>query len=419
MAKARKVRRPRSSRAWLISMLWQQPLYAIPFALFFGTLFGAGGGWESYWSAYKVSLVFSYVIGLSVWATETFVISRLRPDEGPRRIPLWAEILTFVGVSVLASMVGAVIVHFTFAPGMLENIRSFFITAMFSVLFGLLVTALIYGVIFYRQALQRARADQELNMARRIQRSFLISNFPRRPRLEVHAVNWSSREVSGDFYDVVPAGDEGLLIAIADVSGKGVPAALLSSMLQASLRTQAGAERSVAAMMGRINTLVCKRADTGQFATFFLASIDERDLTLRYTNAGHNFPVLLSRNGRRLLDKGGTVVGMAEQLSWAEEEIALLPGDRLILYTDGVSEAADASGDMYGEDRLYALLESIGPDLTAPAMVDRVLDALREFLGEVEPADDVTVLAVRVLDPARRVLATPPARDAASAATRG
>lgn len=119
--------------------------------------------------------------------------------------------------------------------------------------------------------------------------------------------------MSGDFYDVVVPGDDRVLLAIADVSGKGVPAALLSAMLQASLRTQAALALSPAAMMHVINALACQRAVTGQFATFFLASIDEPLLTLRFTNAGHNFPVLLRAGGaRELLETGGLVVGMME-----------------------------------------------------------------------------------------------------------
>jgi hypothetical protein len=380
---------------WLINILWQQPLWAIPFALFFGTLFG-GAQWPSYWRAYKTSLLFAYVIGFSIWATETFVMQRLRPEGAPRRIPMWAEIVAFAGVSVVASMAAAVVAHFTFFPGMMGGPRAILVTVMFALVFATLVTGIIYTVFFYRQSLQRARADQELDMARRIQRSFLLSSFPERPRLEIHAINWSSREVSGDFYDVVPVGEDGVLIAVADVSGKGVPAALLSSMLQASLRTQAGAVESVAEMMRRINTLVCQRTETGQFATFFLAWIDERSLRLRYTNAGHNFPVLLTNGGRRLLEAGGTVVGMMEGLEWAEGEVELSAGDRLVLYTDGVSEAADASGEMYGEERLYALLDSLPKELAAPQIVERVLEGLRGHLGDVEPGDDVTVLALRV-----------------------
>jgi serine phosphatase RsbU (regulator of sigma subunit) len=407
--------RPRANaRRWFFNVLWQQPLYAIPFAVFFGLLFG-GGEWSSYVRAYKISLVFAYTIGFSVWATEAFLMSRYRPEGGPRRIPLWGEILTFMGVSIVASMLASVIAHFTFMPGMLGGVRGVLLTVMFTFLFAGLVTGIVYVNMFYHQAIERARSDQELSLARRIQRSFLLSQFPSRARIDVHAVNWSSREVSGDFYDVVPVGEEGLLIAVADVSGKGVPAALLSSMLQASVRTLAGAERSVAAIIQKVNALMCQRPDTGQFVTFFLAWVDERSLTLRYTNAGHNFPVLLRKSGRKLLELGGTVVGIAEGLQWVEDEIALEPGDRLVLYTDGVSEAVNAAGEMFGEERLYQLLDRSSPESSAPELVDHVLKGLRGFLGEVEPNDDVTVLALRVLDGAP-VQAAPPRPDTRTAA---
>jgi phosphoserine phosphatase RsbU/P len=182
------------------------------------------------------------------------------------------------------------------------------------------------------------------------------------------------------------------------VSGKGVPAALLSSMLQASLRTQAAIVSSPAKMTTILNALACQRAVTGQFATAFLATIDEPTLTLRYTNAGHNFPVLLRADGtRELLETGGLVVGMMEGLPYDEGVVQLATGDRLLLYTDGVSEAANASGEMFGEDRLYALLDGLPRALPAEGIVGRVLDGVRAFLGETEAGDDITVMALRVL----------------------
>ncbi|MFI5371913.1 MAG: PP2C family protein-serine/threonine phosphatase, partial [Candidatus Eisenbacteria bacterium] len=217
--------------------------------------------------------------------------------------------------------------------------------------------------------------------------------------VDVHAENVSSREVSGDFYDVVSAGDGTLLLTIADVSGKGVPAALLSSMLQASLRTQAVSAVSPAAMMTIVNRMACDRGTTGQFATLFLAAVDERAMTLRYTNAGHNFPVLLRGDGRRmLLEDGGLLVGMLPAAEYAEGRVMLKPGDRLVLYTDGVTEAVDANGVMFGEERLYAMLESLPLDLTARGIVERVLSAVRGFLDEIEPGDDITVMAMRVME---------------------
>src|SRR5207247_5752302 len=109
--------------------------------------------------------------------------------------------------------------------------------------------------VFYRRAMERAGTERELQLARRIQRSFLLTEFPRRPRIEVHAVNISSKEVSGDFYDVVATAGDGLLFVVADVSGKGVPAALLSSMLQGLVRIQSDAMPSPAAVMRTLNAL--------------------------------------------------------------------------------------------------------------------------------------------------------------------
>ena len=238
------------------------------------------------------------------------------------------------------------------------------------------------NALLLRERVAVARFEQELDLARRIQRTSLLSEFPPVPRCEVHAVYVPSRQVGGDFYDVVAAGDGSHLLAIADVSGKGVPAALLSSMLQASLRTQAQSVRSLADIMTSINALVCQRSITGQFATFFLAAIDEPEMRLRYTNAGHNFPVLLRANGERvLLEEGGLVVGMMEGMPYVEASLDLHAGDRVLLYTDGVSEAADPSGEMFGEDRLYALLDGLPRELSARVMVDRVLAGLTTFLA--------------------------------------
>src|SRR4029077_8641591 len=134
--------------------------------------------------------------------------------------------------------------------------RGFFVFTMYTLLFTVLFCGLAYSLAFYKGAIEKARAEQELTLARRIQRSFLLTQFPAMARLEVYAANVSSKQVSGDFYDVLPAGERAFLLAIADVAGKGVPAALLTSMLQASLRTQAMTRTSVADILTTINQLV-------------------------------------------------------------------------------------------------------------------------------------------------------------------
>jgi serine phosphatase RsbU (regulator of sigma subunit) len=271
--------------------------------------------------------------------------------------------------------------------------------------------------LLLRDRVAVARLEEELNLARRIQKSFLPSRFPPMSRLDVHAVNTPSRQVGGDFYDLVPAGDGTYFLAIADVSGKGVPAALLTSMLQASLRTQADTARSVSTILNNINSLVVKSTTTEQFATFFLARVDERTLTMSFSNAGHNYPVLYRKNGEQEhLVRGGMILGMFEGIRFEEEAMDLFPGDRLLFYTDGITEAMNAAGEEFGEERVEALLRGLPPDLTAREMTERILEGLYAFLEGEEPQDDVTVMVLRVLEPTEAPTGAEPERVSAETA---
>ncbi len=384
----------------LLNFAWKIPLWGLPFAGFF--LLVTGAPLVRFGLYYLVSLFFTVAAMLSVWFTKHWLERRVGALL-PRRKTLVVS-ATYLVVAMIATMGMALTLNATMFPGFLGGVRGAVVMMVYALLFGGLFLGVSIAIAYHREAMERAGSERELQLARRIQRSFLLSEFPRRARVEVHAVNVSSREVSGDFYDVVPVGDEHVVLAIADVSGKGVPAALLSSMLQASVRTQAGSVSSPAAMIRTINALACQRASTGQFATFFLAVLHEPTLTLRYTNAGHNFPVLQrAAGGRELLETGGCVVGMLDGPEFEEGSVALAPGDRLVLYTDGVSEAEREDGEMFGEERLYALLEAEPREQPAERLVDRVLAGVEGFLDGVEPGDDITVMAMRVLEsPAAR-----------------
>ena len=395
-----------------VTLLWRTPLWAVPFGLFFGTLYGARPA--AYRDAYILSLHFAYVISLFIWGTEHFVLPRIhRPTPAGRKPPLWIYPVTYSATAVFGTFIAALIAHFTFLPGWLGNPRAILLLAMFSVLFSGLIMGIVSAVTFYREVIDKVKAEEEMNLARRIQRSFLLTSFPQRPRFEVHAVNLSSKQVSGDFYDVVPAGDHACLLAIADVAGKGVPAALLSSMLQASLRTQANHERSVAAILENINTLVYRSTSVHQFATFFLARLEEDTMRLDFSNAGHNHPIVFRRSGgREMLVRGGVVVGILEDARFEEETMTLEPGDRLVLYTDGVTEAANRRGELYGEERLHELVSALPHDLTSEQVTDRILEGVRAHLGGIDAGDDITLMVLRVLEP---VAGVAPARASGAA----
>ena len=138
-----------------------------------------------------------------------------------------------------------------------------------------------------------------------------------------------------------------------------------------------------------------------QFASFFLARLDGERMEVVFSNAGHNWPVLQRRDGRRrLLERGGLLLGILEGVAFEEEKLSLEPGDLMLLYTDGVSEAADAAGTLFGEERLYEAVAAMPRSLTAREVAGRLLDTLYGFLDGTEPQDDITLVAVRVLEPA-------------------
>jgi phosphoserine phosphatase RsbU/P len=258
----------------------------------------------------------------------------------------------------------------------------------------------LQNALLVREREQVVRIEEELRLARQIQRSFLHSEFPTPPRFDVHAVNIPSKEVGGDFYDLVPARDGVFLLAIADVAGKGVPAALLSAMLQASLRTQAGSIVSVSEILRNINSLVYRATAVHQFATFFIARVENDTLHMTFSNAGHNYPVVVRREGEPLfLERGGTVLGILDGAGYEEERVRLRTGDLMVLYTDGISEAMNRHGELFGDARLYELVGGFPHHLCAREVAEKIFASLREFLDGEEARDDMTLMVLRVLEP--------------------
>jgi hypothetical protein len=242
---------------------------------------------------------------------------------------------------------------------------------------------------------ERTRIESELATARRIQARLLPGGPPRVTGFEIAGLSESAREVGGDYFDHIPIGDHAVLLVIADVSGKGVPAALLMSDFRASLIHRDLARRDPVALATQLNDAVLRSVETGKFVTAFLAFADARDGRLDYVSAGHNPAVLRRGDGtHELLNEGGLPFGVMPDARYASGRSEFRPGDLLALYTDGVTEGADAAGQLWGEERL---LDTLGREHDVPCdrLARLIAERVRAFEGESGPADDITLLLAR------------------------
>jgi serine phosphatase RsbU (regulator of sigma subunit) len=233
---------------------------------------------------------------------------------------------------------------------------------------------------------------RDLEQARRIQHNLLPRALPELPGVSLAARYLPCEDVGGDYYDVVPLGDDRVAMVIADVSGKGVPAALLMSNCQAAFRSLVGLGLSPAALCARLNDVMARNVAPEQFVTLCYAELDPRAGTLQLVNAGHVRPVMVAPGGayRFLEVASGLPLGIMPGEVYAQTSLPLSPKEKLLLFTDGVNEAASPVGDRFDEGALQELLERIAP-LEPAEGVDLLFDELRRFTRE-SPADDVTVL---------------------------
>ncbi|MDX1388772.1 MAG: SpoIIE family protein phosphatase, partial [Acidobacteriota bacterium] len=247
----------------------------------------------------------------------------------------------------------------------------------------------------HEEAVARKIVDQELAMARSIQQTILSGRHPSSNGVDIAALSIPSRQVGGDYYDLVSMDQGRLGIAIGDVSGKGIPAALVMSMLHAGLHAQINGRAAVAEVADRMNRILYRSTSAEKFATFFFGIYEPSDRRLLYTNAGHNYPLVVGRDGQvKRLREGGLLLGVMEDSPYREASVRVDPGDLLVFYTDGVTEAADPGEQEYGESRL---LEAVmrDPDRRAQEIVDSVREEVVRFSHSDTFSDDFTIIVMR------------------------
>ena len=234
----------------------------------------------------------------------------------------------------------------------------------------------------------------EVEQAAEIQRQFLPSTAPVLPGLELAGYNAACRTVGGDYYDFLPYPDNRVGVVIGDVAGKGMPAALMMTSLQAKVQALAETPGDPATVVGRLNRSLIGTCPSNRFITFFFAIIDASSGDIAFCNAGHNPPFVVRAGGAiERLEGGGPVLGILPAMTYQGRECHMEPGDLLVLYSDGVTEAANLAGEEF-EDRLPELAAALR-HRSAAEVVQAIHEAVKEWIAGQPPADDITVVVAR------------------------
>lgn len=238
-----------------------------------------------------------------------------------------------------------------------------------------------------------ARIDKELEYAKQIQLSALPTNFPEHEDYGIFAEMIAAKEVGGDFYDFYKLNDETVAFLVADVSGKGIPAAMFMMTAKTIIKDLAENGLAVNDIFTNANEKLCENNESGMFVTVWMGMLDLVTGNLKYANAGHNPPLLLHENGEfeYLRTRAGFVLAGMEGVHYRINEITLSAGDRIFLYTDGVTEATNAEGNLYGEDRLIDFMNT-KRSVEAPRLLKGLKENIDEFVGKAPQFDDITML---------------------------
>jgi serine phosphatase RsbU (regulator of sigma subunit) len=288
----------------------------------------------------------------------------------------WAA-LQFLGQRAVAGALSSAEISF----------RAAFAPRLSVILSGL---ALLIVAEVFREGM-KMRAD--LETAREIQTSLVAAESSSYGPVSIHARMQPATEVGGDYYDVIDLGDGRLAFVVADVAGKGLPAALLMTLLRGSLRSLLAAGLRGTALMTALNTHLVANTPGNRMVTCFYAEIDPATGRLIYVNAGHNPPYLYDGSGRQTLDATAIVLGMLEGMPFPEASVELRAGARLLLYTDGVTEAENKAGDQFGVDQLESAIAASGQSEPG-RVVDAIMATVARFRGAARQSDDITTMLV-------------------------
>jgi sigma-B regulation protein RsbU (phosphoserine phosphatase) len=247
-----------------------------------------------------------------------------------------------------------------------------------------------------RTTAEKERLVKELEIAKGIQQSFLPEKEPDIPGFDIAASNIPAKEVGGDFYDFIPISTDKWGLTIADVSGKGVPAALFMALSRTLVRASATGNPKVGDAIEKANDLICADSKSGMFVTLFYAILDAKKKSLRYVNAGHNPPLLKQPSGSTVLLKAdGIALGVIDGITLEEADLQLESGDIVTLFTDGVTEAINEKEEQFGQQRLLSIIEE-NRTLPAKEIIRKIQDTVATHSGGQPQFDDITLMILKV-----------------------
>jgi phosphoserine phosphatase RsbU/P len=249
----------------------------------------------------------------------------------------------------------------------------------------------------YREKLEKSKMEQEMRIAAEIQQALMPKPFAALKFVEAAAASIPCRSIGGDFFDYLDFDGKAFGFTLGDVAGKGPPAALLSALVQGMFASQVHGFEGPAAFTTVANQVLCRRGIESRFVTLMLGVVS-MDGTLTYTNAGHNPPFVVGPSGVRRLEDGGPVIGLLEFAPYSQRTVTLVPGDTVVVFSDGVSEALDSAGEEFGDDRVLASVQAAA-GTTAQALVAQVFAAVRDFTAGTAQGDDITAMVIRYLGP--------------------
>ncbi len=248
----------------------------------------------------------------------------------------------------------------------------------------------------FLEELEKQKMEEELELAREIQQNLLPQTLPRFSNFDIAAVNMSSKQVGGDYYDVIPFDKNNFYVAIADVSGKGTPASLLMANIQAFLQVICRHGLEIEKSTGLINDLISANTSDGRFITFFWALINNEEKKMTYVNAGHNHPLLIRDGEIRKLHKGGMILGVMETtIPYESETINLQMDDVIVLFTDGISEAMNKEFEEFSDERLEENCVKLS-SLSAKEILDGIKNEVTDFTKGASQSDDITMVVLKV-----------------------